>query len=106
MAAIDGKSLNQSYGLALSANAQEIWWEPRCAGVARTYRISGAGIAFGPPAGAPPPGGMPRPVCTIGLPPEVRDVTRALDAATSIARTRENGVLISGGGRSLLLFSQ
>lgn len=35
VAAIDGKDFNESYGLALSADAREIWWAPRCAGMVR-----------------------------------------------------------------------
>jgi hypothetical protein len=31
---------------------------------------------------------------------------RALDAAQTVERTPQNGILIAGGGHSLLLFSQ
>lgn len=106
---IDGSDLNEAYGIALSANASEIWWEPRCAGMARGYAIKGSAIDFGPlPAlgPPPPPGTLPPPVCAIGLPPRLTDVVRALDAATLIQRTPANGVEISGSGHSVLLFSQ
>lgn len=109
VAGIDGADFNEPVGLALSGNADELWWEPRCARFIRSYRISGTGIQFGPPAGAgppPPPGTPPEPVCTIGLLPRLPQVMRALDAATTVVRTEQNGVLISGGGHSLLLFSQ
>jgi len=106
VAGIDGREFNESYGLALSGSARELWWEPRCAGMARSYRMTGSTISFGPRIGAPPPGTQPPPVCAIGLPPRLSEFFRALDAATNIERTDSNGVLISGGGRSVLLFSQ
>ena len=108
VAGIDGADFNEPYGLALSGNAQELWWEPRCARVARSYRIDGLTARFAPPIGTPPASsdGPTPPVCAIGLPPRLAEVTRALDAADTIGRTASNGVEISGGGHSLLLFSQ
>lgn len=106
VAGIDGAEFNESYGLALTGSARELWWEPRCAGMVRSYRLTDSTIRFGPPVGTSPVGTTLHPVCTIALPPRLRDVTRALDAATNIERTEANGILISGGGRSLLLFAQ
>lgn len=106
MAGIDGKSFDESYGLALSDDLDSIWWEPRCAGMARKYRIDGKSVSF-TSLQPPRPAGTPtRPVCTIGLPPRLDQVFRALDSATTIVRTSENGVRISGDKHSLLLFSQ
>ena len=108
VAGIDGEDFNEPYGLALSGSGDELWWEPRCAGVARTYRIDGFGIRFAAPAdtrsassGAPLP-----PPCVPGQPARLVDVMRALDAAATVGRTPSNGVEISGGGHSVLLFSQ
>jgi len=106
VAGIDGAEFNEPYGLALSGSAQELWWDPRCAWIVRSYRIDGGKIAFGPPLNAPKPGEVTPPVCTIAPPPRLAEVTRALDAATSVERTEQNGILISGGGHSVLLFSQ
>ena len=106
VAGIDGADLNEPYGIALTGNSQELWWEPRCAFIVRSYRISGAAIAFAPAIGAPKPGDPPRPVCAIAPPPRMAQILRALDSATSVARTPQNGVLISGAGHSVLLFSQ
>ena len=108
VAAIDGKDFNEPYGLGLSGDAREIWWAPRCAGLIRSYRISGTSLNIGPALGTRPraPGEPTPPVCAIGLPPRIDEVTRALDSATTIRRTPGNGVEISGAGRSLLLFSQ
>ena len=110
VAGIDGKDFNEPYGLALSADASEIWWEPRCAGVGRGYTISGNAIRFGWAASRgpePQPGPANAPEgCAIGLPERLADVMLALDSAERIERTPSNGVEISGGGHSLLLFSQ
>ncbi|MFA7588094.1 MAG: hypothetical protein WCY11_18205 [Novosphingobium sp.] len=109
VAGIDGADLNESYGLALSADGKEIWWEPRCAGFVRGYTITDGRVRFGPSpsqrrgpvATVPPP-----PVCAIGPPARLSDVFRALDNAQAIVRTPANGIEISGGGHSVLLFSQ
>jgi hypothetical protein len=110
IAGIDGKDFNEPYGLGLSGDDMEIWWEPRCAGIGRGYAIKGNTVRFGWAAsrGAQPKPGEQglTPVCTIGLPERLAEVTRALDSATTIVRTPSNGIEISGGGHSLLLFSQ
>ena len=106
VAGIDGADLDEAYGIALTGSAKEVWWEPRCAFIVRSYHITGTAIAFGPAIGAPKPGEMPPPVCTIAPPPKMAGVLRALDAANAIERTPQNGLLISGGGHSVLLFSQ
>ena len=100
VAGIDGAPFDEPYGLELSADARLIWMEPRCAGVARSYRISGRRIAFGPDPDAR------NEVCAIGMPPRTDDVLRALDAAQTIRRTPSNGIEIAGGGHSLTLYSQ
>ena len=108
IAGIDGRSFDESYGLALSANETEIWWVPRCAGAARSYRLEDSRARFGPVAEVRhrKPGEPTPPVCAIGLPPRLADVMSALDAADRVVRTPQNGIEISGGGRSLLIFSQ
>ena len=108
VAGIDGEALDQPVGLALSASAQEIWWDPRCAGFVRSYRIEGRKFTTGPHIGFVPrkPGEPTPPVCTIAPAPRIDEVFRALASATRIARSPQNGVEISGGGHSVLLFSQ
>ena len=44
--------------------------------------------------------------CDIGFPEELPQIVSVLEAADRIERTPENGVLISGNGRSVTLFSQ
>lgn len=106
VAAIDGKTLDEPYGLALTGDQDRLWWQPTCAGMIRKYRIDGRSIRIGsvhPEAKAGSPTSI---VCAIGLPPRLREVFRALDAASHVNRTPENGVLIGGGGYSVTLFSQ
>ena len=101
VAGIDGASVDEPYGLSLSASASEIWWQPRCAGSVRGYAIDGPAITV-----KLPPDTSSLPVCHSSAPPRQADVARALDAADTIGRTSSNGIEISGGGHSLLLFSQ
>jgi hypothetical protein len=106
VAGIDGQSLDQPIGLALRGTENEFWWNPRCAGMARRYRIEGSNIFFNstePPRKAGQPG---PPVCAIGLPPQLKQVFDALDGARNIWRTENNGILIAGAKHSVLLFSQ
>lgn len=103
VAGIDGRSFDEPTGLSLTGDDRQLWWEPRCAGVARAYRIEGQRITF---VSIKPAGSPGAPVCDIGLPPRLDEVVRALDNAVSVSRTPNNGVLISGAGHSILLFSQ
>ncbi|HSG54065.1 MAG TPA: hypothetical protein VLA45_01330 [Paracoccaceae bacterium] len=109
VAGIDGQSLDQPVGIALSASATEIWWEPRCAGMARSYAIDGqrfTALPILPDGPAPTPGAPPPPVCAIGLPTGLAEVFRAIEDADTIGRTPQNGIAISGPDHSLVLFSQ
>lgn len=104
VAAIDGGPLNESYGIALTGDDRSLWWAPRCAQQVRGYSISGQNIRFILPEDATGP--RAGPPCLPGLPARLPDVMRALTSATAVTRTAQNGVLISGGGHSVLLFSQ
>jgi len=108
VAGIDGGPLDEPVGLALSASREEIWWAPRCAGLVRSYRIEGSKFTTGPHIGFVPrkPGEPTPPVCAIAPHPRAGEVFEALTVATTVVRTPENGVEISGGGHSVLLFSQ
>ena len=100
VAGIDGAPLDASYGIALVADDTNIWWQPECALQYREYSISGSRFT------APTRSNANLEVCDIGYPPELEQVWSALEAADTIERTPENGVLIHGNERSLLLFSQ
>lgn len=99
VAGVDGRSFDEPVGLSLTGDDGQLWWEPRCAGMSRGYRMDGQRVSFSSSR-------SPGPVCDIGLPPRLDEVIRALDNADSIARTPNNGVLISGPDHSVLLFSQ
>ena len=108
VAGLDGKEIEGAVGIALRADEREIWWEPRCAGHVRSYGIHGAHFSTGPYIGFKPyrPGDPPPIICLIAPPPQIPAIFEALTVATTISRTPNNGIEISGGGHSLLLFSQ
>ena len=106
VAGIDGTEFDEPVGIALKGDEAAIWWEPRCAGVARGYQITGRSITFKSLESPRAPDSPTAPVCAIGLPPRLNDVFAALDAATSVERTPANGIQIAGGSRSVTLFSQ
>jgi hypothetical protein len=106
VAGIDDRPFDEPYALALSGDERELWWEPRCAFHIRSYRISAGAVTFSAPMATGPRPTMPPPVCLIAPPARLGEVLRALDAAQTIARTAKNGVRITGGEHSLLLFSQ
>jgi hypothetical protein len=106
VAGIDGQPFDEPYGLALSGSDTELWWSPRCAGFARSYRIDGARVRFSRVAGTPASDGRPAPACLIAVYARLGAVFVAIDAADRVVRTPANGIEISGGGHSLLLFSQ
>ena len=100
VAGLDGEPIDKPYGIALVADADSIWWEPECALQYREYSISGDRFT------APARNNNNLEVCDIGFPEELPRIWSALEAADRIERTPENGVLISGNGRSVTLFSQ
>ena len=101
VASIDGAEFDEPYGLALSADDSRIWFEPACAAQGRNYTISGLRFAVTAPGTS-----SDRVICDIAVPDRLAEVWRAIDAAGRVERTPGNGVMISGGGRSLLLFAQ
>lgn len=100
VAGLDGEPIDTSYAIALIADENRIWWEPGCAGQYRTYSVSGDTFA------APSRSNANLEVCEIGYPEELPEIWSALEASDRIERTAANGVLISGNGRSVTLFSQ
>ena len=103
VAGVDGREFDEPYGLALSASESEIWWNPRCARQSLGYRIEGTRFVFVPPSEMPKEQLV---VCVIAIPPRLPEVMSAIRSADRIERTPENGILLSGGGHSVTLFSQ
>lgn len=101
VAGIDGEQFDEAYGLGLYATDSLIYWEPTCAGQERLYTLDGTGFS----ASIPPSEG-PAITCDIALPERLDDLWAAMDMATTAERLPDNSVRLSGGGRSVTLFSQ
>jgi hypothetical protein len=100
VAELDGKEIDKSYGIALSADHEQIWWQPECALQYRSYTIQDSRFD------SRPVDLSNRAVCDIAVPEEIARIWSAIDASDTIERTHANGVRISGSGRSVTLFSQ
>jgi len=109
---MNGQSMEGPEAIALTADASEIWWEPRCAQKSVGYRILNERFFHVKPPEAPPapPSTAPAPppplTCVIGLPTRLSDALNAIRAADRIERTPANGVRLSGKGQSITLFAQ
>ncbi|XUU61739.1 hypothetical protein ACRAQ6_05570 [Erythrobacter sp. HA6-11] len=112
---IDGLSTSEMRTIQFSADAREIWWDPRCAGLIMEYRLAGEGFAITKPAEiAPPPPAsdpdgtgpprLPPPlVCSIGLPPHLQEAASALRSADAVTRDYQNNLVFSGSERYIIL---
>lgn len=110
VAGIDDAPIEGDVGIALTGDGKEIWWDPRCAGLSARYRIEGARFEVVDQPGAEGTASAEKApaqvVCLVAIPMEASRAINALRAATRIERTPQNGILLSGNGHSLLLFSQ
>jgi hypothetical protein len=97
VAAVDGEELDKPYGITLAADHERIWWEPACSLQYRLYTIEGTRFDTAPVDLSG------HAVCDIAVPEQLSRIWSALDVADTIARTPDNRVLISGGGRSVTL---
>jgi hypothetical protein len=97
VAGIDGAEIDAPIGIALSIDASTIAYDPRCAGFVWDYRYAAGSLSLKRRQG---------PICEIGYEPVLDRLAAALDAARTVRRTPSNGVELSGGGHSVLLFSQ
>ena len=108
VAGIDGKPLGANFGIAISIDRSRISFEPSCAGFVWDYRYDAGTLttARAPGYGATRQANGSFMVCAVAVVPELRQLGQALDAATRAVRTPANGIEFSGGGRSVMLFSQ
>ncbi len=112
VAGIDEKQLGGNVGIAVSVDGELLSFEPICAGFIWQVSFEGEALdltRYREPVPAHEPGEvLPpiRPVCTVGLLPQWRQLAGALDAVTRAQRTPGNAIRLSGGGRSVTLFSQ
>lgn len=101
VAGIDGGDFNDGYALTLTATGDLLEFSPSCAGPDRRYAIEARALRVWIAEED-----KDKALCEIGLSEGVTRMWAAIDSSTRIERTASNGVLLSGGGRSLLLFSQ
>ncbi|MFN3515632.1 MAG: hypothetical protein ACK4YM_00535 [Novosphingobium sp.] len=98
VAGIDGQPVDAPIGIALTIGGQEIGFDPRCAGFTWGYTYSAGVLATKRRRQAA--------ICAIGYDPVLDRLAGALDRVTIVRRTAANGIELSGGGRSVTLFSQ
>lgn len=108
VAGIDGAPLDEGFGIAVSIGNGHVTFEPTCIGFDWTIADQpGGGLNLQrfqplPPAtGEPPP-----PVCAVKVHPAQARLGQVFDAVDHAARTPENGILLTGAGRSVTLFAQ
>lgn len=108
VAGIDGAELGGDLGIAVSIDGPMLSYEPTCAGFVWNIAEEGGEFSFTRAPGYGPtrqPDGSVM-VCAVAVPAEFDRLGRAIDVAQRAWRTPTNGVLLEGGGRSVLLFSQ
>ena len=101
VAGLDGKALDMPIGLTVSITPQRITYPTVCGGYAWNYSYSQGGLTLQQMR-------EPDPSCLASAtaPREVFEVAGALNEALGVSRTAENGIELSGGERSVTLFSQ
>ncbi|MCL9998761.1 MAG: hypothetical protein NBV68_05230 [Erythrobacter sp.] len=101
VAGIDGAPLDLPFGLALSVSKDRIVFDAACGGYAWNYRLVGRTLRTTRIA-------SPDPKClaTARIHHVVFDLAVAVDAATGAGRDGSNAIVLSGGGRTLTLYSQ
>jgi hypothetical protein len=101
VAGIDGAPLDEDFGIALSISPvpSTISFDEEC-GTFRWRSDMEDGMLF--------TNRLPgeRRSCDTPVHPRLLQLAAAIDAADRAARTPANGIVLSGGGRSVLLFSQ
>lgn len=109
VAGIDDEPLNAQFGIALSIVGQVLSFEPVCAGFVWTISIAPDGrlqLVRNPDFGPERQDDGTVAVCSVAVPPELTQLGEALDRISVAQRTPEGGLLLSGNGRSVTLFSQ
>ena len=114
VAGIDEKPVEGDAGIAVSIDGPMLSFEPTCVGFVWAIGFEGEVLALNrhgwPRSGetlAPgEPPSPPPPVCLVAVSQQQRELAAAFDSVTRAERTPENGLRFSGGGRSVLLFSQ
>ena len=97
IAGVDRREIELPYGITASITADRIHVTADCVNLAWNYRFEGAALGT---ERAPVEG------CGRGLSSEEEAIVMAFDSAREVSRTSANGMEFSGGGHSVLLFSQ
>ncbi len=109
VAGIDGENLDEDYGISpFRQRARGSGGSRNAPGSCASTGSKGRRSRWNRPRPPPATGAAASTaaLCTIGVPPAVNRVMQALDAADTVVRTPQNGVELSGGGHSVMLFSQ
>lgn len=93
----DGQDINLPHGISAIIDETTIRVSADCLNFAWDYRFEGSRLVTE---------STPVASCRRGLLPEEEAVRAAFDAAEGVRRLPSNGIEFSGGGRSVLLFSQ
>ncbi len=101
VAGIDGEPFDESFGIALSISAvpSVISFDEECGTFSWAADLEG-GVLFTNRMPAEPR------TCDTPIHPRLLQLAAVIDAADHAVRTPANGIELSGGGRSVLLFSQ
>lgn len=97
LAGVDGGDIDLPYAISASIEGGRIHVVADCINMAWSYTYTGGRLATRR---------VPVEGCARGLTAEEQAVAAALDGARQAVRTPSNGIELSGGGRSVTLFSQ
>jgi len=109
VAGIDGMPLDGNMGIALSISESRISFEPECLGFVWRAGVPLPGllqVERDPTYGSQRTPGGSLVSCQPSVTPEFGELASALDQVDRVTRTEENGIELSGSGRSVLLFTQ
>jgi hypothetical protein len=97
IAGVDDGDINLPHGISASIGADRIDVVSQCVEMAWSYRLDGSALQTTR---------LPVVSCDRGRYPEEEAIEAAFTAARKVERTENNGLRFSGGGRSVILFSQ
>lgn len=109
VAGIDGAEIAGDMGIGLSIGEATISYEPHCLGYVWAMSMDDEGrlaLARDPAFGPQVDSGSVIVACEPAVTPAFGQLAQALDVVDRAARTPANGIELTGGGRSVTLFSQ
>lgn len=100
---MNGGGSQELLAIQLEGDAKRLWWNPRCAGQAVSYKMDGGDISVAESgmrapedAAEPLPEGAIRGACAIGLPGQLDEVLKTIAQATSAKRDHANNIVLAG----------